>query len=128
MNATRRALDEIETRRKNLRLSTRRAAERSRMSEASWRQLIAGSVRQGGRVVERVARPDQVLTMAAAVGALDDVAEIIDATDDQVAEARANVTILDAAEEEIMNSRHLSPTEKLILLESLNRSRDAAGQ
>lgn len=94
------------------------------MSEASWRQLIAGHVTQNGRVVGRTARVDQVLAMGAAVGALDEVAEIIGADKKQVEEARESVVILDPAQEEIMNSRHLSPTEKLILLESLQRVRD----
>lgn len=96
------------------------------MSESNWRQLVAGQAVQGGQVVKRLARLDQVLDMAAAVGLVDEVAEIVGATREDIERARSHATISDPAEEYIMNSRHLSPTEKLLLIKTLQELRNSA--
>lgn len=113
----------VETRRAAQRLSLRAAADRAGMAEATWRQLVAGGVNQGGRWVNRVARRDQVLDMAHAVGALDEAADAIDATPDEVEDTRNRVVIADPAEEEIMRMRNLRPREKLLLIEQLAQLR-----
>lgn len=113
----------VEVRRTAQRISLRAAAERAGMAEATWRQLVAGGVNAGGRWVNRVARRDQVLDMAHAVGALDEAADAIDATPDEVEDTRNRVVIVDPAEEEIMRMRNLRPREKLLLIEQLARLR-----
>lgn len=93
------------------------------MSEGTWRQLVNGGVHNGGRWIHRTPRRDQVLDMARAVDVLEEVAELIQATDDEVQDTRNRVVILDPAEEEIMNIKHLKPLEKLRLLERLQELR-----
>jgi hypothetical protein len=115
--------DLVEVRRIAQRISLRTAADRAGMAEATWRQLVAGGVNQGGRWVNRVARRDQVLDMAHAVGALDEAADDIDATPDEVEDTRNRVVLVDPAEEEIMRMRNLRPREKLVLIEQLARLR-----
>lgn len=114
----------VEDRRVSQRVSLRLAAERAGMAEATWRQLVAGGVNVGGRWVNRVARRDQVLDMAHAVGCLDDAADAMDATPDEVEDTRARVVIADPAEEEIMRMRNLRPREKLLLIETLAQLRE----
>lgn len=109
----------VETRRKRTRVSQRTAAARAGMSEATWRQLVAGGVSGPNGWVNRHPRRDQVLAMAHAVGALDEVAKAIAATKDEVEATRSKVVIPDPAEEEIMGMRHLGPREKLRLIEEL---------
>lgn len=113
----------VEPRRKRERLSLRTAADRAGVSEATWRQLAAGGVQNRGRWVKRSPRRDQVLAMAEAVGCLDEVAEVMGAVEDEVVAARNAVVVHDPAEEEIMVSRHLSPREKLLLIEALQALR-----
>lgn len=114
----------IEPRRKQQRISLREASERAGMSEATWRQLAAGGVRQAGVWIERTARRDQLLDMAASVDCLHKVAIEIDATDDEVAETQRRVVIPDPAEQEILASRYLSTSEKLRLLDQLRELRE----
>ena len=64
------AMAEVERARRGARISLRDAAARAGMSEANWRQLVAGKVRSNGDQVERVARTDQALDMAVSVGVL----------------------------------------------------------
>ncbi len=113
----------VEKNRKKLRISLRTAAERAGLSESTWRQLVAGGVNVAGRWVNRVPRRDQVLDMALAVGCLDEAAEALGADPAEVMEARDRVILVDPAEEEIMTLRHLRPTEKLRLIEELQRLR-----
>lgn len=113
----------VEQRRKQAHLSLRTAAARAQISEATWRQLVAGGVMAGGNWVKRYPRRDQVLDMAHAVGVLDEVAELMDATPDEVRDTQRRVIVVDPAEEEIMNLRTLRPLEKLRLIESLNALR-----
>ena len=121
------AMAEVERRRKGARISLRDAAARVGMSEANWRQLTAGKVRANGDEIERVARIDQALDMGMAVGALDEIAEILGVDDAEVEAARQRVVIEDPAVMEIMSIRHLSAREKLVLIEALEleRSRQA---
>lgn len=113
----------VETHRKRSRMSLRAAADRAGLSESTWRQLVAGGVNVAGRWVNRVPRRDQVLDMALAVGCLDEAAEALGADPAEVMEARDRVILVDPAEEEIMTLRHLRPTEKLRLIEELQRLR-----
>ena len=113
------AMHVIEARRKAQRLSLRTAATRAGMAEATWRQLAAGDVKVAGRWVNRQPRRDQLLDMAHAVGALDEVGAIMEATDDEKVDTERRVIITDPAEEEIMALRHLRPLEKLRLIEAL---------
>jgi hypothetical protein len=113
----------VEPRRRSARISLRTAAERAGISEANWRQLAAGGVNVGGQWVNRRVRRDQVLRMAHAVGCIEEAAAAIEATEDEVAEAERHVVVLDPAEEELMNSRNLSPIEKLRLIEQLQALR-----
>lgn len=114
----------VEKARKRSRMSLRTAADRAGMSEATWRQLVAGGLKVAGRWVNRTPRRDQVLDMALATGCLDEVAEAIGAEIDEVIEARQRIILIDPAEEEIMGLRHLRPAEKLRLIEELQRLRD----
>lgn len=107
----------VEPQRKRARISLRAAGERAGMSEGSWRQLAASGVNVGGKWVARSPRRDQVLAMAMAVNVLDEAAEALGATPDEVAATRERVVILDPAEEEIMRMRHLQPRERLALTE-----------
>lgn len=113
----------VEERRKRARISLRAAADRAGISESTWRQLVAGGVNAGGRWVNRTPRRDQVLDMAVAVECLDEVAAAIGATADEALAARDRIILVDPAEEEIMTMRHLRPSEKLRLIEELNRLR-----
>lgn len=114
----------IEPRRKQQRISLRDASDRAGMSEATWRQLVAGGVNQSGVWVDRIARRDQLLDMAQAVDCLHKVATEIEATDDEIASAQRRVVIPDPAEQEIMSSRFLGTYEKLRLLEELRQLRE----
>lgn len=114
----------VEKNRKRSRMSLRAAADRAGLSESTWRQLVAGGVNVAGRWVNRLPRRDQVLDMALAVGCLDEAATAMGAEGDEVMEARNRVIIIDPAEEEIMTLRHLRPTEKLRLIEELQRLRE----
>jgi transcriptional regulator with XRE-family HTH domain len=113
----------VESKRKAARLSLRTAADIAGMSEATWRQLVAGGVNAGGKWVERHPRRDQVLDMARAVGALDVAADALDATPDEVEAAERRVIVTDPAEQEIMSMRHLRPVEKLALIQELEKLR-----
>lgn len=93
------------------------------MSEGTWRQLVAGGVMSGGRWITRTPRRDQVLDMALAVDVLEEVASYMKATADEVQDTRTRVVIMDPAEEEIMQAKHLKPMEKLRLLERLHELR-----
>lgn len=117
------AMHAVERRRKAQRLSLRTASSRAGMAEATWRQLAAGGVKVAGRWVNRTPRRDQILDMAYAVGALDEVAELMKATPDEVADTQRRVIITDPAEEEIMALRNLRPLEKLRLIEALGELR-----
>jgi hypothetical protein len=99
------------------------------MSEASWRQLVLGGVHVSGRWVAREARRPQLLAMAAALDeeTLTSMAQRLEATDEEVASARSRVRVLDGAEEDILRSRHLAPSEKLHLLEALRALRQPPG-
>lgn len=113
----------VEKQRKRSRMSLRTAADRAGISEATWRQLVAGGLNVAGRWVNRVPRRDQVLDMAVAVGCLDEVIEAMEATPEEAMEARHRIILIDPAEEEIMGLRHLRPVEKLRLIEELQRLR-----
>lgn len=113
----------VEPRRKSAHVSLRAAAERAGMSEGSWRQLVASGVKVGGKWVERHARRDQVLAMAAAVDVLDEAAKALSATKEEVSAALERLALVDPAEEEIMRMRHLRPTERLALIERLQELR-----
>lgn len=113
----------VEERRKTQRISIRTAASRAGISEASWRQLVAGGVNSAGRWVNRHPRLDQVLDMALAVDALEEAAACMHAPEDEVRQAHKRVVVADPAEEEIMGMRNLRPIEKLRLLEELQRLR-----
>ena len=115
----------VEKQRKRSRMSLRAAADRAGISEATWRQLVNGGLSVNGRWVNRTPRRDQVLDMAMAVGCLEDAARALEAQADEMLAARERVVIVDPAEEELMNLRHLAPSEKLRLLEELQRLRSA---
>lgn len=114
----------VEKQRKRSRMSLRAAADRAGISEGTWRQLVAGGLNVAGRWVNRVPRRDQVLDMALAVGCLDEAAEALAATPDEVMASRDRIILVDPAEEEIMTLRHLRPAEKLRLIEELQRLRE----
>lgn len=115
----------VEPRRKHLGLSLRRAASRAGISEATWRQLVRGGVNVRDEWVPRAPRRSQLLTMAAAVSqeALLLMSEALEASAEEVEQARDQVHLPDPAEEEILASRHLLPEEKLRLVETLRRLR-----
>ena len=113
----------IEPQRKVARLSIRAAAERAGTSESNWRQLRDGGVPLNGQWIERTPRRDQVLDFAVAVGCVRDVAEAIDATEDEVTQARRRVIVPDPAEERIMKADWLNNREKLTLIEALTELR-----
>lgn len=115
--------DVVEPRRKAARISLRTAGERAGMSEGTWRQLVANGVSVGGRWMIRKPRRDQVLAMAAAVDALQEAAEAMRATDDEVAATHERVVVPDPAEEEILRMRHLRPAERLALIQKLQELR-----
>jgi hypothetical protein len=106
-------------------MSLRAAADRAGISEATWRQLVNGGLSVNGRWVNRIPRRDQVLDMAMAVGCLEEAAVALAAQPDEMLAARDRVVIVDPAEEELMNLRHLAPTEKLQLIQELQRLRSA---
>lgn len=114
----------VEPRRRSIRMSLREAARRAGMSEANWRQLVAGGLSQNGTHIARMARRDQVLSMALAVGALDDAADVLHATEPELREARDRVVVPDPAEKEILGARFLSADEKLHLLSRLREFRE----
>jgi hypothetical protein len=115
----------VERQRKRSRMSLRAAADRAGISEATWRQLVNGGLSVNGRWVNRIPRRDQVLDMAMAVGCLEEAAVALAAQPDEMLAARDRVVIVDPAEEELMNLRHLAPTEKLQLIQELQRLRSA---
>lgn len=115
--------DVVEPARKAARISLRAAAERAGMSEGTWRQLVAGGVMQRGTWVPRHPRRDQVLDMAASVQVFEEVAALLDASQEERRDSQMRVVILDPAEEEIMAMRALRPREKLALLEELRNLR-----
>lgn len=122
--AIKRGLELVEKRRAAEHLSQREAGKRAGLSEATWRQLIAGGVYQRGEWINRIARRDQLLDMAAAVGNLHDVADVIDATPDEVEAAQTRVYVPDPAEEDILAIRHATTEEKLRLLDLLQQMRE----
>jgi hypothetical protein len=85
--------------------------------------LVNGGLSVNGRWVNRTPRRDQVLDMAMAVGCLEDAARALEAQPDEMMAARERVVIIDPAEEELMNLRHLAPAEKLRLIQELQRLR-----
>lgn len=115
----------VEPRRRARSLSVRRAAERAGMSEASWRQLTRGGVNVRGTWTSRTARRGQLLAMAAAVDddAFDLMVAALSATVEEQAAARSRVYVPDPAEQEILDSRHLTPEEKLHLVTALRQLR-----
>lgn len=80
---------------------------------------------QNGTWIKRHPRRDQVLAMALAVDVLDEAAKKLAAAPEEVDEVQHRVVILDPAEEEIMNLRHLKPAERLALLARLQELREA---
>lgn len=106
----------VEPARRRAGLSLREAGRRSAMSEASWRQLVAGGVRIRGTHVERRARRDQVLRMAHAADCLADVAGRLGASAAELERLHARLPVIDPAEQEILALRHLHPEEKLRLV------------
>jgi transcriptional regulator with XRE-family HTH domain len=118
----------VEPRRKRLGLSLRKAADRAGMSEATWRQLVRGGVNVRDEWVRRAPRRSQLLTMAAAVSeeALALMSDALEASTEELDQARRQVHVPDPAEEEILTSRHLRPEEKLRLVETLRLVRGQA--
>lgn len=119
----RKALTEIERHRESARVSIREAARRAGVADGTWRQLVAGQVVLNGRVVKREARRDQLLVMAAAVEALEEVTAIVGASSKESDAAAKVVVIPDPAEEHIMGSRHLDLDEKVLLVKTLQAYR-----
>lgn len=117
------ALELVEQRRLTQRISQRRAAEWAGMSEATWRQLVARGVMQRGEWVPRHPRRDQVLDMAHAVGCLQDVADALAATEEELAGTRERVQVPSPAAQEILENRHLNLEEKAALLRFLTHLR-----
>lgn len=109
----------VEPERKRRHDSFRAAARRAGMSEATWRQLVAGRHPSPG-TGHRWPTREQLLDMAEAVGVRPLVAHMIAASDGEVSRSRERLRgIPNDAENELMNLRHLTPEEKLRLIDAL---------
>lgn len=113
----------IEPARRRHGLSLREAARRAGMSEASWRQLVRGVY--ADKITRRWPARHQVLDMAIAVGELEATAATLMATPEEIQAAHHRAALIpDEAENELMNMRHLTPTEKVTLLRALRDMRE----
>lgn len=103
--------------------SIRAAARHAGMSEATWRQLTSGRHPSPG-TGHRWPTRDQLLDMATAVGTRCRVAKLIHATSDELARSEERLSMIpDDAEYELLTARHLTPTEKLTLIDVLREMR-----
>jgi len=88
-----RVLRVIEEHRKRSGMKPTAAAIRAGITPGAWRQFMRGGMNQGDVWVKRTPNRSRMLSMAAAVSALDEVAELIDATATELDAVRIVTTI-----------------------------------